>query len=161
MLACKPVLKYTLEQTDEICGIIASGRTLAHACREVGLPHTTFRHWVDNDYDGLAAKYKKARETCVDQMVDEIIDIADDARFDTKTDAKGKRIVDVEVIARSKLRIEARKFIAAVVSPNKYSEKIDITNHHTLLTVSEDPVKVEEAKVEWLSEHTEFNGKGH
>ena len=86
-------------------------------------PESTVRGWVLDDVEGFAAQYARARDMQADKMVDDILEIADDGRNDTYLDADGNERTDQEVIARSKLRVEARKWIASKFAPKKYGDK--------------------------------------
>jgi hypothetical protein len=69
-------------------------------------------------------QYLRAKELCVDAYAEEIIEISDDGSRDTYTDEKGKEVIDREVIARSQLRIDARKWYASRLAPKKYGDKL-------------------------------------
>ena len=64
---------------------------------------------------------------------------------DTKVLIKSGGIVEVEDtewVNRSKLRVEARKWIAAKLRPKKYGDKIDIQgelNHNVSIVFAEQP----------------------
>jgi len=150
---------YTRELSDKLLAKVASGQTVSGAARTMKLsPHTVW-HWRRRNYDNFIERLQEAQEACVEKLVDEIIDIADDKSRDLKTDAKGGQKIDWEVVARSKIRIDARKWIASVVNPRKYGEKIAVQNTGTLKIVSEDPQTIELAKSEWTNEHS--TDKGH
>lgn len=61
-------------------------------------------------------------------MVDDMLDIADDARNDymaaNDPDNPGYKL-NGEHINRSRLRVDARKWIAAKLKPKKYGEKVE------------------------------------
>jgi hypothetical protein len=56
-------------------------------------------------------------------MVEEILEIADDASRDTIQTEHGQR-ADNEWIARSRLRVDARKWLMARLAPKKYGDKM-------------------------------------
>lgn len=77
----------------------------------------------------FVTQYAHAREAQADAYADEIADIADDATNDwmEKFGKDGTAIgyqVDQEAINRSRLRVDARKWIASKLKPKKYGEKI-------------------------------------
>jgi len=90
-------------------------------------PHSTFLEWVAKD-PAFADQYARAREANVEVHVDEIIDIADDKSSDTITDAEGNERPNTEWIQRSRLRVDARKWVASKQLPKKYGDKLDV-NH--------------------------------
>jgi len=67
--------------------------------------------------------YMRAREEYADSMFDDIINIADDNGNDIRMTDNGP-VVDNDVIQRSRLRVDARKWALARMSPKKYGDKI-------------------------------------
>lgn len=57
-------------------------------------------------------------------MAEDTVNIADDGRSDTYIDADGVKRTDQDVIARSRLRVDARKWYASKLAPKKYGDKI-------------------------------------
>jgi hypothetical protein len=51
------------------------------------------------------------------------VDIADDGKNDTYVDENGKQFVDNDVIQRSRLRVDARKWVVSKLLPKKYGER--------------------------------------
>lgn len=78
-------------------------------------------------HNAFSDQYARARETQADSLADEILDIADDSSRDTYEDKDGHTKTDQEVIARSRLRVDARKWLAGKLRPKKYGEKIEQT----------------------------------
>jgi len=74
-------------------------------------------------------QYAHAREAQADYWAEEIVEIADDGSNDTYTDKDGNKRTDQEVIARSRLRVDTRKWLMARMAPKKYGDKI--TQEHT------------------------------
>jgi hypothetical protein len=120
--------KYCEELIAEICDRIADGESLRKICEEERIPDkaTVFRWLKENA--GFRDQYKRAREWQADALGDEILEIADHSRNDFYTDGEGKRHVNYENIARSKLRIAARQWIAERMAPKKYGSRIDVAH---------------------------------
>jgi len=120
---------YTEALADKICNIIAtSNRGLAHICKDESLPsRTTVHKWIVENEE-FANKYARAREDQADFLAEEILDIADHGDKDTVIvyDKAGNPIPteDKEWTNRSKLRVEARKWIASKLKPKKYGDKV-------------------------------------
>lgn len=72
--------------------------------------------------------YAQAREARADKMAEEIIAISDDSSRDTIIDDDGNERTNQEVVARSRLRVDSRKWLASKMLPKKYGDKQDI-NH--------------------------------
>ena len=92
-----------------------------------GMPHqATIMAWLDGSRPEFSEQYARAREAQADKLAEEILAIADDGRSDTYLDAEGNEKTDSEVIQRSKLRVEARKWLASKMAPKKYGDKMAI-----------------------------------
>lgn len=121
---------YTPELADLILNRIASGQSLREVCRDEAMPNRdTVRVWLrDNpDFRGL---HTQARLDQMDALGDEICEIADDGRNDwierQNADGSTTRVFDAEHVQRSRLRIDARKWLMAKLAPRKYGEKVAI-----------------------------------
>jgi len=151
---------YTQEIADQICDIVASGQTVTGACRLIGMsPLAAFR-WAQTNREGFGDRLQAAREISVEHLFDEILEIADDSADDVKIDSKGREKINYELVNRSKLRIETRKWIAGIVNPGRYGDKLQIKQDTTLKTVSDEPQPelIELAKEEWTNSYA--RGKG-
>lgn len=130
-------LSYTEDIAREICVRLSLGESLRSICMDDHMPaRSTVFEWLDRDDEigeTFRTKYARARELQADTNVDDMTDIADDGSNDwmEKRDKDGALvgwIVNGEAIARSKLRIETRRWIAEKLRPKKYGNKIDITS---------------------------------
>jgi len=115
---------YTQKTLDEICERIADGESLRHICQDEHMPDKAqvFR-WLSHNAE-FRDQYAHARECQAEVFADDLINIADDARNDTQVDDAGNVIVSQDVIARAKLRIDTRKWVASKLKPKKYGDKI-------------------------------------
>lgn len=116
---------YNQAIADAICERLADGESLRKICREdESMPGiaTVFR-WL-NVHSDFQEQYTRAREEQAETLADEIVGIADDGLNDTYIDENGMRRTDTDVIARSKLRVEARKWVASKLKPKRYGDKI-------------------------------------
>ena len=127
---------FTQEIADAICEGIAEGRSLRDICDEPGMPNkaTVFRWLADDAYMLFRDQYTRAREAQADVLFDDILQIADDGKRDTYIDADGNERTDQDVIARSRLRVDARKWMAGKLRPKVYGDKIQ-TEHSGEMTV--------------------------
>lgn len=119
---------YTPELADAICSEIAStSKSLRTICNQEGFPSVqTVLKWLRTKEEFLA-QYTRAKEEQADLLVEEMIDISDDATNDFMTIVKGDMEYEVEnkeVTNRSKLRVETRKWIASKLKPKKYGDKV-------------------------------------
>jgi hypothetical protein len=114
---------------DDICARVAeSSRSLANICKELGTNVRNVYYWL-NTNEEFRQQYARAKEDQADWLADEIVEIADETEHDTIEDDQGKKKPNMEWIARSRLRVDARKWVAAKLKPKKYADKI--TNEHT------------------------------
>lgn len=130
----KPV-KYTAAGGALICSLIAEGQSLTKICKLESMPHiSTVMDWLARGtgenkrapYIAFAEQYARAREAQAEFYASEIIDIADDATQDELFTDEGKRVCNAEFVQRSKLRVDARKWIASKLLPKKYGEKAHV-----------------------------------
>jgi hypothetical protein len=104
---------------DTICDKLADGKSMRTICLadDMPAPSTVFK-WLKQQPD-FAEQYARAREAQADTLADEILDIADDGANDFMEDGK----YDGDAVARSKLRVDARKWVAAKLKPRVYGDK--------------------------------------
>lgn len=120
--AIKPVILSRLE----------NGETLRQICKTEGYPtHSTVIEWQEGDPD-FADRYARARRDGLDALAEEMIEIADDATNDfmTRTSETGvNKVLDAEHVNRSRLRIDARKWLLSKLRPDKYGdmERVQVT----------------------------------
>jgi hypothetical protein len=106
---------------DIICERIAGGESLRKICESEEMPcQTAVFQWLKKN-DDFAQQYARAREAQADYWADEIVDIADDKSDDFKLQ-NGQETFQAENVQRSKLRVDARKWIASKLKPRKYGE---------------------------------------
>lgn len=127
--------EFTQQVADAICERIADGESLRAICLDDDMPGkaTVFR-WLAAD-KAFQDQYARARETQADTLFDEILSISDDGTNDSYKDEDGNPRTDHDVIARSRLRVDARKWMAGKLRPKVYGDKIE-HEHKGGLTVS-------------------------
>lgn len=118
--------EFNQEIAATICSRIADGESLRKICSDEGMPDksTVFR-WLEL-HATLRDQYTRARETQADTLFEEILIIADDGSNDSYVDDEGMVKTDHDVIARSRLRVDARKWMAGKLRPKVYGEKLAI-----------------------------------
>jgi hypothetical protein len=70
--------------------------------------------------------YAKAKDAAADTLAEEIQDISDSMPMET-TDKEGNTRFDPGYIQWMRLRVDARKWVAAKLKPKKYGERTTIT----------------------------------
>lgn len=110
----------------ELCDHIVVGGHLAEFCSGRGIPYTNMLRWIMADH-ARSELYARAREDRSDRLADEIVAISDDSKSDTYIDpVTGQERVDQEVVARARLRVDARKWVAAKLKPRLYGDKVAV-----------------------------------
>jgi len=126
----RPTIR-TNELEDDILSRIACGESLRGICAEDGMPNiSTVIRWLAADED-FARKYTRAREMQAEILADEMLDIADNDKSD-RIDIKDKdgNIIRTEqnnvAVARSKLKLEQRRWWAEKLRPKVYGNKVAV-----------------------------------
>lgn len=118
---------FTQDLAAEICRRIAFGKSLRSVCRDDDMPEgSTVFKWL-HDKPDFAEQYTRACEERSEAFGEDILEISDDGRNDWMT-ANGHKMPNREVLERSKLRVETRKWLMAKMKPRKYGEKVDLTS---------------------------------
>jgi hypothetical protein len=116
--------EFSQDIADSICDRLANGESLRKICLsdDMPAPSTVFK-WL-NQQPSFAEQYARARDAQADTLADEILDIADDGSNDWMAGKDGEEAqYNGDAVARSKLRVDARKWVAAKLKPKKYGEK--------------------------------------
>ena len=132
MAAGRPI-EWTQDKKDKAIEIIFTEMSQGKSLRQILTNDETlpsrklFYEWVAKD-SLLSDHYAKVMELRSDLLFDEILDIADDTSNDTTYTETGEK-QNSEWINRSRLRVDARKWILSKMNPKKYGDKTDITTN--------------------------------
>lgn len=123
---------FTQETADAICALLAEGLPLRQICRDPEMPgERTVYSWLAA-LPAFRQQYALAREAQMDRYAEEIIEIADDGSNDwMEREGKDGGIgyaLNGEHIARSRERIDARKWLMGKLAPKKYGDKLQLSN---------------------------------
>jgi len=125
--------KYTEELALSILTEIATThKSLKKICKENSLAVSTLLIWL-RDNKEFSLLYARAKESQADLLADEILAIADRERETTETtttaDSSGEETkikseftTKKDNIARARLQIDARKWLASKLKPKKYGD---------------------------------------
>jgi hypothetical protein len=121
--------KYTEKLAEAICKAIAtSSKSLKTICKENSIHVATVLRWLE-EKPSFRDRYARAKEQQADYLAEEIIEIADDDKDDLLgVDDYGNRLENKEFVNRSKLRVDARKWVASKLKPKKYADRVDVTS---------------------------------
>jgi hypothetical protein len=127
---------------DKICDRLVNGDSLRKICLDEDMPSAALVcKWLGEN-EQFREQYAHARDAQADTLADEILDIADDGTNDwmgDKDDKDGTQY-NGDAVQRSKLRVDARKWIAAKLKPKKYGDRIDVTSGN-------EPIRMDETAV--------------
>lgn len=107
-----------------ICELLADGLTVPEVAKLPDMPRAStiyaWAHDIDHEFSAL---YARARELGWTRMADDLLRIADDNSNDTSEDDEGNVIVNHDVIARARLRVDTRKWLLSKCLPKIYGDK--------------------------------------
>lgn len=121
---------YTEELSRRFCERIAHGESVRQICKDEDMPARSSVHeWLlDKRYKAFADQYRLACDIRAESMFDELLEIADDGTGDTVEREDGTEFTNQEVIARSRLRVDTRKWYLSKVLPKKFGDKLDLVS---------------------------------
>ena len=130
--------KYSKTIADTICKRMAHGESVRAICRDKKMPClSSVMKWL-TEQEYFSEQYTYAQECRAEYWAEEILEISDDSENDTSIVGEGdeaKAVTNKEVVARSRLRVDTRKWLMSKLKSKKYGEKLDV-NHGGNLTVN-------------------------
>lgn len=134
------VSTYTDDVALVICERIADGESLKAICEDDGMPaRSTVFKWLA-EQSTFSDMYARAREEQADAIFDEILDIADDARNDWMKRHSDEGGTDYQLngehVQRTRLRIDARKWMAGKLRPRKYGDKLELEQSGSVTVIN-------------------------
>jgi hypothetical protein len=123
--------KYSLELAQKICKKIATCTdSLAKICAsDPDFPTRETIYAWRLDHKGFSDMYADSKRAQAELLVEEIIEISDNTYNDTivrvNKDGSESESCNHEWVARSRLKVDTRKWIACKLLPKVYGEKID------------------------------------
>ncbi len=124
---CGRPLEYTKEMGDYICELVSStGYGLLKLTRLYPeLPDkVTINRWRHRVPE-FRTQYAQAKVEQADILAEECLEIADDSSFDIRVDNDGIEVCNTEFIARARLRVDTRKWLASKLLPKQYGQKAE------------------------------------
>lgn len=105
---------------------VANGGSVLSFCRLPGMPSRwSIYRWARKDTE-FSQQFTIARECRGDVLVEEALEIADDASRDTVVGEDGQERPNGEWIQRSKLRADLRMRVAACFDPKRFGQKAQV-----------------------------------
>jgi hypothetical protein len=111
----------------KICEYLVEGKSLRWVTNQAEMPKaTTLFRWLDEDL-AFREQYARAKQMGLELQGEDIIDIADTPmigqRLKKKADGTVEQIAG-DNVERSKLRVDARKWVLSKLLPKKYGDKL-------------------------------------
>lgn len=119
---------YTPELGAEICERMAKGESLNSICETPGYPAPhAVRMWYVNGVEDFVFQYTRAVKARALYWSEEILEIADNGSNDwmERNDPENPGyVVNGECIARSRIRVDTRKWLLSKVLPKVFGDKL-------------------------------------
>ncbi len=95
-------------------------------CADYGVSASRFMDWVDKSPE-LAERYARAKRLQAELLAAEIVAIADEVEVEAKYQGEDIKLdLSANTIARNRLRVDARKWVASKLLPKVYGDKLAI-----------------------------------
>ena len=114
--------KITPEIEQQVCGMIADGKSLTAACQNLDVSKSSFLRHVLNSSE-LADQYARSLSINTEIMFEEI-----DECLDEEPERGPLGVIDNSWVNLQRLKIDAEKWKICKRLPKKYGEKIDVTS---------------------------------
>jgi hypothetical protein len=128
--------RFNDKTAERICARLMRAESLRRICKSPDMPSlSTVCNWLATKDHPFLEQYARARRIQAELLADEIIEIADNSTNDfmerERENGTKIRVFDHEHVQRSKLRLEARKWVAAKLLPKKYGDRnsLELTGH--------------------------------
>lgn len=120
---------------DEFMAYVCAGGHLNGFCKLHGFSYTGMLEFIHAD-SSRSEMYARARQERADLLADEIVEIADEecttvkaSKHGSADDGEGETevVFDAVAVARNKLRVDARKWVASKLKPRVYGDKLELS----------------------------------
>ena len=145
-------LRYNKAIGEEVCKRIAKGESLRSICDKETMPcRSTVVKWLISskeliledgniaiipEYPDFTYQYEQSRQISYQLMADSLTDIADDGTNDfmmrQSNSGEEYEVQNPEVLARSRLRVDTRKWFLSKVLPKMYGDKVTQVSEGTV-----------------------------
>lgn len=117
---------YTQEIATEICARMSQGLSIRTICKADDMPaSSTIYLWLAT-HKAFSEQYTRASVERAHALAEEALEIADDSNGDVRLVERDGETVEVqnhEFAARSRLRVDTRKWFAAKLAPKVYGDR--------------------------------------
>lgn len=121
---------FDLEIAQQVLYALANGESLIQVCKNLNVDFSTVTSWALDDVAGFGKKYARARLSGCYYINEYCLEIADNCSNDwmesNDPDNPGWRF-NSEHAARTRLRLEQRRFFLSKIAPKIFGDKLDLT----------------------------------
>jgi hypothetical protein len=120
--------------------IETSTLSIRSVCKQIGVSHQGFYNYLKQNGESAREQYARSKNIQLENIADEMVDISDNGSNDFMTIVKGNESYEVEnkeVVNRSRLRIDTRKWILSKLNPKKYGDKIEVDHKGLNIEISD------------------------
>lgn len=111
------------KKVEQAIKLIENGSTLRDAAKTLSVSRQTLHDWLSSaEYIG---RYAAAREAGWHSIAEEIVAISDESAGDVRVDPQGNQTPNAEYVARSRLRVDSRKWLLSKMLPKVYGDKLE------------------------------------
>lgn len=152
----RPTIDISKETLNDIFDDLATSNvSFAKICENHDVCFVTLWRHMSKDED-LCNRYARSKEMQMDYLSEDILVIADDADadkilYDNTVTGKKECYVDHEVVQRSRLRVDTRKWLMSKLKSKKYGDKLDVAHTGGIqvnFNIARPPKKDEDEKAE-------------
>jgi len=126
--------KYSEKIAEKICEEIATSSNGLHKiAKRQGVTIRSVMRWLE-EHEAFRHNYIRAREIQGDLMASKVIEAAEKCRNGKKTkvsETKDGTFIETtigDMVERSRLQVDAYKWLASKLAPKKYGDKLDVTS---------------------------------
>lgn len=112
---------------DAILEDVSAGVAVRNALTERQISGRQFYAHL-NASEEAVERYARAKDAALRAMADEIVALADECRIGTKTTTKADGSVETvqgDMVERTRLQIDSRKWLLSKLAPKVYGDKVD------------------------------------
>lgn len=116
---------YSEEIVSKIIERMCEGESLRAICRDPDMPNMSTVILWKAKHEEFSNQYEAAMISRAQHLFDELLEIADDNSRDKIVDENGSERTNTEVVGRSRLRVDARKWALSKMIPKLYGDKVE------------------------------------
>lgn len=131
----RPPIELTQELADRICDLVASHTCgLERLCNMYpDIPSKfTINLWRLKN-ESFSSQYARAKLKQAELLAEECLEISDDSSGDKRINPDGFEGMNSEFVARSRLRVDTRKWLASKLLPKQYGDAAKLSDEKKAL----------------------------